>query len=109
MKQEVDVYTKTMAKVFASQGHWEKVAEIYRHLLAKEPEQLEFAEALAEAENKIEERRRKNPAQLISLFSEWFDLLFKVEALQKLKQWNKGDEGLEVHGSKVQGFKDSEV
>jgi regulator of sigma D len=90
MNQEVDIYTETMAKVFAAQGHWEKVAEIYRHLLATEPERLNFADALAEAENKIEESRHKNPDQLIPLFSEWFELLFKVEALQKLKKWKKG-------------------
>jgi hypothetical protein len=109
MKPEVDIYTKTMARVFASQGHWEKVAEIYRHLLAKEPEQLEFADALAEAEKKIDERRRNNPTHLISLFSEWFELLFKVEALQKLKKWKKGEESLVVQGSKVQGNRDPEV
>ena len=90
MNQEVDIYTETMAKVLADQGHWEKVAEIYRHLLATEPERLDIADALAEAENKMKERRRKNPDQLIPLFHEWFELLFKVEALQKLKKWKKG-------------------
>jgi adenosine/AMP kinase len=90
MNQDVDVYTETMAKVFAGQGHWGKVAEIYRHLLDTEPERLDFADALAEAENKMKERRRKNPDQLIPLFYEWFELLFKVEALQKLKKWKKG-------------------
>jgi len=90
MNQEVDIYTETMAKVFAGQGHWEKVAEIYRHLLATEPQRLDFADALAEAENKMQERRRKNSDQLIPLFYEWFELLFKVEALQKLKKWKKG-------------------
>ena len=90
MNQEMDIYTETMAKVFAGQGHWEKAAEIYRHLRAADPERLEFADALVEAENKINERRRKTPAQLIPLFSEWFELLFKVEALQKLKKWKKG-------------------
>jgi hypothetical protein len=90
MNQEVDIYTETMAKVFAAQGHWEKVAEIYRHLLATEPERLDFADALTEAENKMKERPRKNPDQLIPLFHEWFELLFKVEVLQKLKKWKRG-------------------
>ncbi len=44
MSQEVDIYTETMAKVYADQGHWAKVVEIYRHLLASEPERLDFAE-----------------------------------------------------------------
>ena len=33
MSKEVGIYTETMAKVYASQGHWAKAAEIYRHLL----------------------------------------------------------------------------
>ena len=37
MNQKVNIYTETMAKVYADQGHWEKVVEIYRHLLAMEP------------------------------------------------------------------------
>ena len=87
MNPEVDIYTETMAKVFAGQGHWEKVAEIYRHLLATEPERLDYADALADAENKMKERRRKNPDHLIPLFGEWFELLIKVQALEKLKKW----------------------
>ncbi len=90
MNQKVDIHTETMAKVFAGQGHWEKVAEIYRHLLASEPERLDFADALAEAEKNMKERRRKNPDRLIPLFGEWFELLFKVQELEKLKKWKKG-------------------
>ena len=41
MNQDVDIYTETMAEVYADQGHWEKVADIYRHLLATEPELLQ--------------------------------------------------------------------
>ena len=33
MSQEVNIYTETMAKVYADQGHWEKAAEIYHHLV----------------------------------------------------------------------------
>ena len=92
MSREVDIYTETMAKVYADQGHWEKVVEIYRHLLAMEPDRLEYADALAEAENrlKMNEIHRKAPDHLIPLFREWIQLLFKFEALRKLKKLKRG-------------------
>ena len=91
MNQEVDIYTETMAEVFADQGHWEKVAKIYRHLLATEPERLEFADALAEAESKMKMNavHLNAPEQLEPLFREWIELLFKFEELQKLKKLKK--------------------
>ena len=86
MSQNADIYTETMATIYAQQGHWDKVAEVYRHLLAAEPERLDFADALAEAENKARDDRRKTPEQLVSLVREWIELLFKYEELQKLKR-----------------------
>ncbi|UCD80539.1 MAG: hypothetical protein JSW26_03660 [Desulfobacterales bacterium] len=86
MNQEVDIYTETMAKVYADQGHWPKVVKIYRYLLAKEPLRRDLAEALAEAENKMIEMGPKNPEQLVPLFQEWIELLFKHEKLRKLKK-----------------------
>ena len=90
MRQKLDVYTETMAKVYADQGHWGKAVEIYRYLLAMEPDRLDFADALAEAENRLKEMSRKTPEQLVPLFREWIELLFKSEALQKLKKLKKG-------------------
>lgn len=91
MNQEVDIYTETMAEVFADQGHWGKVAEIYRHLLATEPERLEYADALAEAESKMKMNavHLNAPEQLAPLFREWIEMLFKFEELQKLKKLKK--------------------
>ena len=89
MSRKADIYTETMAEVYADQGHWEKVVEIYRHLLAVEPERLEYADALAEAENRMQ-MSHKAPEQLVPLFREWIELLFKFEELQKLKKLNKG-------------------
>lgn len=90
MNQDFDIYTETMAKVYAGQGHWAKVADIYRQLLTKEPGRLDFADALAEAENRMERNREKNPEQLVPLFREWIELLFKYEKLEKLKKLKKG-------------------
>ena len=86
MNQEVDVYTETMAKVYADQGHWAKAAEIYRHLAAKEPDRQDFAEALAEAEKKMNEISQKTPEELVPLFREWIELMFQHEKLQRLKR-----------------------
>lgn len=86
MNQEVDVYTETMAKVYADQGHWAKAAEIYRHLAAKEPDRQDFAEALAEAEKKMNEISHKAPEELVPLFREWLELMFQHEKLQRLKR-----------------------
>jgi hypothetical protein len=89
MNQDFDIYTETMAKVYANQGHWAKVAEIYRHLMAKEPARLDLADALAEAENRMKGNRENNPEQLVPLFREWIELLFKYEKLEKLKNLKK--------------------
>ena len=86
MNQDIDIYTETMAKVYADQGHWPKVVEIYRRLMTKEPDRLDYADALADAENKLKEMGRNAPEQLVPLFREWIELLFKYEELKKLKK-----------------------
>ena len=85
MSKEIGIYTETMAKVYAAQGHWGKAAEIYRHLLTREPARKDFSDALAEAEKKIHKDSHKNPEQLVPLFREWIELLFRREKLQKLR------------------------
>jgi len=86
MNQEVDIYTETMAKVYADQGHWSKAAKIYGYLLAKEPLRRDLAKALAEAEKKMGDSRPRDPELLVPLFQEWIELLFKNQELQKLKR-----------------------
>ena len=86
MNQEFDIFTETMAKVYADQNHWAKVVQIYRHLLAREPTRLDYKKALAEAETKLEKIRPQNVDHLVSLFREWIELVFRYEKLQKLKQ-----------------------
>jgi len=91
MSQDVNIYTETMARVYADQGHWDKVVEIYRHLLTLEPERLEYADALAEAENRVAVEENSGPPsdKLVPLFREWIDLLFKYKKMQQLKQCNR--------------------
>ena len=85
MNQEIGIFTETMAKVYAAQGHWGKAAEIYRHLLTRAPARKDFADALAEAEKKIHKDSHMNSEQLVPLFREWIELLFRREKLRKMR------------------------
>jgi hypothetical protein len=78
-----------MAKVYAAQGHWSKAVDVYRHLMAMEPGRLDYADALADAENRLKEMRHNAPEQLVPLFREWIELMFRYEELQKLKKLKK--------------------
>ncbi|MGD8989816.1 MAG: hypothetical protein PVI00_00040 [Desulfobacterales bacterium] len=89
MEKETDFYTATMAKVYSEQGHWNKAAKIYRHLLAREPERDDYLEALAEVERKATQKRQKSLEDLDGLFHQWFDLMFKYKNLLKLRDLNR--------------------
>ena len=89
MSQDVDVYTETMAKVYAEQGHWAKAVEIYRSLVADEPERQDYADALANAEKRMQEASEKNSKELVPLFREWIQLVLQYEKLQKLRKMRK--------------------
>ena len=86
MEKETDFYTATMAKVYAEQGHWDKAAEIYRHLLRIEPERTDYLEALAEAERMLKTSGSRSVEHLAPLFHQWFDLMLKYKNLQKLRR-----------------------
>ena len=85
MSREIGIYTETMAKVFAAQGHWEKAAEVYRHLLTEAPARKELSDALAEVEKSIGKEPQKDFEQLVLLFREWIQLVFRREKLNKLR------------------------
>ncbi|MGD2096970.1 MAG: hypothetical protein PVG35_05270 [Desulfobacterales bacterium] len=89
MKEETDFYTATMAKVYSGQGLWDKAAEIYRHLLALEPERDDYLAALAEVEKKAKQKRQKSFDDLDALFHQWFDLMLKYKYLLKLRALNR--------------------
>jgi hypothetical protein len=86
MEKETDFYTGTMAKVYAGQGHWDKAAEIYRHLLRMEPERTDYLEALAEAERILSKTGNRPVEDLAPLFHQWIDLMLKYKNLQKLRR-----------------------
>lgn len=86
MSQEINIYTETMAKVYADQGHWEKAAEIYQHLVQRDPERQALRDALAQAQRERDENPGQGPEKLVPLFREWIGLLLQHEKLQKLKK-----------------------
>jgi hypothetical protein len=85
MSREIGIYTETMAKVYAAQGHWGRAAEIYRYLLSESPARKELVDALAEVEIKLNTNSPRDPDQLVPIFREWIELLLRREKLQKLK------------------------
>jgi hypothetical protein len=85
MKDDV-FYTRTMAKVYAGQGNLGKAAEIYKHLLEKEPGRRDLVDALSEIESKGFDKDREN---LLVLFTQWIDLLLKYNHTQQLKKLKK--------------------
>ena len=86
MSPDVDIYTETMAKVYADQGHWAKAAEIYRHLAQLEPERQDLSDALEHARQKMEGSPDANPEGLVPLFRKWIKLLLQQEKLEKLRK-----------------------
>jgi len=78
-----------MARVYSEQGHWDKAAEIYRHLLAQEPEREDYLAALAEMEKKAKQKHQKSLEDLDDLFHQWFDLMLKYKNLLKLRALNR--------------------
>ncbi len=85
MTRDIGIYTETMAKVYASQGHWANAVAIYRHLLAEAPTRGDWAEALADAEKNLNTSSGKRSRKLEALFGEWIELLFRYKKIKKLK------------------------
>jgi hypothetical protein len=86
MKREDQFYTLTMARVYAGQGYFEKAADIYRHLLAREPGRGDLAQALAEAEQAAQENRKSDHDRLVALFVRWFDLTAGRRRIDRLER-----------------------
>jgi hypothetical protein len=86
MNQEVDIYTETMAKVYADQGHWARAFEIYRHLVQTEPQRQDLIDALEHARQKMKVQPDSRLLKLVPLFREWIELLLQQEKIEKLKK-----------------------
>ena len=90
----VEFHTATMAKVYVQQGHYQKAAEIYRHILSKEPDRQDIARSLSMVEQRLanmepESERDIKERDLVYLFQKWFRMAAghgRIETLKKLKQ-----------------------
>jgi pentatricopeptide repeat protein len=83
---DTEFYTATMARVYAQQGHYEKAADIYRHLLKREPDRRDLLEALADTEEKLSNQGPKTDADLVPALRKWIRLLLQYRHLRQLKK-----------------------
>jgi lysine/ornithine N-monooxygenase len=81
--------TLTMARLLSEQGHWQRAADICRHLLQAQPGRKDVAEVLVEAERRAQESSPKTATELAPLFQEWIDLLFKYKRLRQLRRLSR--------------------
>jgi pentatricopeptide repeat protein len=85
-RMDTEFFTATMARVYAEQGHYEKAAEIYRHLLEREPDRREFLEAIADIEKKRKDQGPKTDSDLVPLIRKWIRLLLRYRQIRQLKR-----------------------
>ena len=91
---DITFHTATMARVYAQQGHFQKAAEIYRHILSNEPDRQDIATELSMVERKLADMEPESETDtmendLIYLFQKWFQTAARyrrIETLKKLKQ-----------------------
>ena len=81
-----DFKTATMARVYSSQGHYEKAAQIYKHLLECEPDRQDLAMALAGVEKNLHEKAKDSNEDLAALFSTWVDLILRYKRMRHLRK-----------------------
>ncbi len=86
MIPDSDFKTATMARVYSSQGHYEKAVEIYKHLLECEPDRQDLARALAEVEKKLHEKAKGSKKDLGTLFNTWVDLILRYKRMRYLRK-----------------------
>ena len=86
MSEDIDFYTATMAQLYAKQGHLNKSAAIYRHLLAQEPGRQDIRDALAEVDAKRLNNVDKNEAEIVLLVEKWIDLVLAANRLKTMKE-----------------------
>lgn len=97
MSEDPAIYTRTMAKIFYQQGHYDRAIKIYHHLLKQNPKQPDIVLALEEAEQR-QQQLKSTVRELSLLVSEWIELLHKYRLIKKLNRlWNNK----EVRGQEI--------
>ncbi|PIP36982.1 MAG: hypothetical protein COX19_17880 [Desulfobacterales bacterium CG23_combo_of_CG06-09_8_20_14_all_51_8] len=72
-------YTRTLARLYADQGHYDKALEVYRHLMKQFPDRRDISEGFSDLKERIQRIQTSNEPELAPLFREWFDLLIKYK------------------------------
>ncbi len=86
MTRVKESYTATMAKIYADQGYLRKAAQIYRYLLAQNPDQDGIREALAALEQEMVRCPEPSRKELGLLFKEWVHLLSDLRHSRRCTQ-----------------------
>jgi hypothetical protein len=85
MIDDSEIYTQTMAKIYAKQGHLEKAAEIYRYLLDQEPDRQDLVSAFTKVEKRLQDSKQKDDALLVTLFDQWINMALVWNNIRRLK------------------------
>jgi tetratricopeptide (TPR) repeat protein len=85
-RSDPEIYTRTMARVYVQQGHFDRAVAIYRHLLAESPYDETLAKALAEAETELLAQQETQKEDLVQLIRRWLRLLESQQRLELLKK-----------------------
>jgi hypothetical protein len=86
MDNDPQIYTLTMARVYAQQGHFDRAVAIYRHLLIESPYDETLVKALADAETQLLAQQETQKEDLVQLTRRWFRLLECRHCLERLKK-----------------------
>lgn len=86
MSDEPEIYTLTMAGLYAQQGHYDRAVAIYRHLLAETPYDEALVKALADAEAQLLAQQETQKEDLVQLTREWIQHLQAHERLKGLRK-----------------------
>jgi hypothetical protein len=89
MTDDVHIYTKTMARIYAEQGHLEKSVQIYRYLLEQSPERQDLRDELFELESRIAAGDKSAGTDLVPVFSNWIEAMGTMNRLRKLRKIQK--------------------
>lgn len=85
MNDDTTIYTATMARIYAGQGHFEKAARIYRNLLDRSPDRDDLKASLNEVEAKLNETRQSRHDRLVKLIGQWITLVNATKTIERLR------------------------
>lgn len=85
MIHDPSLFTRTLARLYAEQGHPRKAAQIYRHLAEQWPDRPEYIEALEQIEARLRADGPQADQRLIGLIATWVDLEVSHARLKQFK------------------------